>query len=234
MKIWLVSIFPQIYKSFLDTSLVHKAIQRWSVEIFLTNPRDFCKDKHKQIDDYPYGGWSGMVLKAKPFIDAVEDIIGKYIKTENFKIVYLSPSKAFFSQKRAHQYAKLESLILISGRYEGIDFRFEQYLSQKYSKKFEKVSIGPYITMGGEVPSMVVVESVIRLLDGVIGDQNSVVEESYSDSKHTYLEYPQYTRPVEVYGLKVPSVLLGGNHSQIKKWREENSSQIDVDKGLST
>ncbi len=230
MKIWLVSIFPQIYESFLKTSLVGKAAEKWTVDFVLVNPRDFCVDKHKQIDDYPYGGWAGMILKAKPFIDAVEDIVENQIKNENFKIVYLSPAKETFSQQKAREYSKLESLVLVSGRYEGIDFRFEQYLSQKYPQKFEKVSIGPYVTMGGEIPSMAVIESVVRLLPGVVGDSQSVVEESYSDSKHSYLEYPQYTRPAEVYGLEVPAVLLSGNHNEIKKWREKNSPEIDVDK----
>jgi len=230
MKIWLVSIFPQIYDSFLKTSLIDKSIKKWVVEFFFVNPRDFCEDRHKQIDDYPYGGWAGMILKAKPFIDAVENITKKHLKDKNLKILYLSPSKKFFSQKKAKEYSQVNNLILVSGRYEWIDFRFEQYMFQKYSDKFEKISIGPYITMGGEVPSMIVIESVVRLLPGVIGDQNSTIEESYSDPTHSYLEYPQYTRPAEVYGLKVPSVLLSWNHGEIKKWRQKNSLKIDVDK----
>ena len=223
MNFYFVSIFPDIYKSWTEISLVDKAQKKWLIKFHFINPRDFCTDKHKQIDDEIYWGGPGMLLKAKPFIDAVEFVIKNY-KLKKFKIIYLAPSKNILNQKKIiSRYIKFENYILVSGRYEWIDFRFEQYLKDKYPRKFERLSIWKYILMWWELASMVFVESLIRFIPGVVKEKDSIQYESYSPlKKMRNIEYPQYTRPYEVYGYKVPDVLLSGNHALIKKWKKNN------------
>ena len=208
--------------------MIGKAVKKWAVEFEIINPRDFCEDKHKQIDDYPYWWGAWMLLKAKPFVKAVEQIIKK-IKKQDFKIVYLAPSKKFFNQTKAYEYSKTKNLIFVSWRYEGVDARFEQYLQKKYPNKFEKISIWPYITMWWEVPSMVIVESVVRLLPDVLDNPDSLLQESYSDNQNSIVEYPQYTRPQKVFDMEVPEVLLSGNHQKIQQRREQHTQQDNVD-----
>ena len=223
MNFYIVSIFPEVYKWWKDVSLIGKAQERGLINFKFFNPRDFCEDKHKQIDDEIYWWWKGMLLKAKPFIDTVEYIIKNY-NLKKFKIIYLSPSKNILNKKKIEQkYIKYDNYILVCGRYEGIDYRFEQYLKDKYPKRFERLSIWKYILMGWELASMVFIESLIRFVPWVIKEQDSILFESYSTKKNMKnIEYPQYTRPYDVYWYKVPDVLLSWNHKLIKKRREEN------------
>ncbi len=223
MNFYFVSIFPEIYKCWSEISLIQKAQQKGLVKFHFINIRDFCTDKHKQIDDQIYGWWAWMLIKAKPVIDAVEYIINQN-SLQNFKIIYLAPSKNILNQKKLQaKYIKWENYILVSWRYEGIDVRFEQYMKDKYKNKFERLSIGKYILMGGELASMIFAESLIRLLPGVVKEKDSIKYESYSPEYNMKnIEYPQYTRPYEVYGYKVPKVLLSWNHKEIEKRREDN------------
>jgi tRNA (guanine37-N1)-methyltransferase len=220
MYIHIVSIFPDIFKSFLETSLIKKAQEKGILTFSLINPRNFCPDKHQTVDDTICGWGAGLLMKAKPAIDAVESII-KNIKHKKFKIVLPSPSKEEFNQKMAHSLSEEKNIIFICTRYEGIDYRFEQYMNKKYPKHFQKISLWHFITLGGETPAMVMIEAISRLIPWVIKEEVSRQDESYS-VKHNMnnLEYPQYTKPEEVYGMKVPKVLLSGHHGEIQKRRE--------------
>ncbi len=221
MNIYIISIFPEIFAGFLQASLVGKAQDNWFLEIHLINPRDFCFDKHKQVDDEIYWWWSWMLLKAAPFIDAVESVLENI--HWSFEIVYLAPSKKELNQKRVFEYSKKDNIILVCWRYEGIDYRFQRHMKSNHSKNYKVISIWKYITMWGETPAMVFVESVSRLLPWVIKEESSWLDESYNLEKDMKnIEYPQYTRPQEVYGMEVPEVLLSWNHEEIRKWREEN------------
>lgn len=220
MNVFIHTIFPEIFTSFLNTSIIKKASERWLLNIHLVNIRDFCLDKQKQVDDKIYGWWSWMLIKAKPVIDSIEHTI-KANKLTNFKIFYLAPSKNILDQQKAFSYSKLENVILLCWRYEWIDYRVEEYFKDKYWN-FERLSIGKYVLMWGEVAAMVFIEVVWRLVPGVIKEE-SLENESYNPSKNMEnIEYPQYTVPQEVYGYKVPDVLLSGNHKKIKERREKN------------
>jgi tRNA (guanine37-N1)-methyltransferase len=233
MKIFFISIFPEIFDSFLDASLIKKAQEKWILEFETINPRDFCKDKHKKIDDEIYGWWAGMLMIAQPMIDAVNYIIQK-IKKENasssidegsFQIIFPTPSKDVRNQESAHSFSKTENLIFVCGRYEWVDHRFVQYFQDKYPKNFHQISIGKFITLGGEIPTMTIVESIVRLVPWVIKEELSWQEESYSPSQNMEnIEYPQYTRPQEVRWYSVPEVLLSWNHKEIEEWKKNNSN----------
>ena len=229
MHIHLVSIFPSIFDSFLETSLIKKAIDKKLIKIDVLDPRSFVPGKGQYVDDEIYGGGAGMLMKAKPVIEAVESLVKKIKKLKNkeFKIIYLSPSKQIFTQKLAHAYAEVQHIIFVCGRYEGIDNRFVEFMSDKYSKNFGTLSLGKFITLGGEAPAMTVIESIVRLVPGVIKDAKSRQDESYSlqyDMKN--IEYPQYTRPEEVFGYKVPEILLGGHHKNIEERRKKQVKKI--------
>lgn len=227
MKFYLISIFPDIFDSFLKTSLISKSIEKKFLTFEIVNPRDFAIDKHKQIDDEIYWWWVGMLMKAKPIIDSVEHIIDNIIWT--YKIIFLSPSKIEFNQKLALEYSKLDNIILINGRYEWIDYRCEKYLYGKFWDNFEKVSIWKYVLLWWEVASMVLIESIWRLIPWVIKEDESWKDESYinEDSENNiFLEYPQYTRPEKLMNYDVPKVLLSWNHSEIKKRKEKNKKII--------
>jgi tRNA (guanine37-N1)-methyltransferase len=208
MHIHIVSIFPDIFQSFLGTSLIAKAQEKQLLTFSVINPRDFCQDKHQQIDDSLYGGGAGMLIKAEPIIDAVENII-QNIAPESRAIVFPSPSREVFVQKHAHVLAKYDHLIFVCGRYEGIDYRREQYFQDKYPGQFFKLSLGQFITLGGEAPTMVMLEAITRLVPGVIKESSSREEESYS-IKHggNNIEAPNYTKPETVHGYSVPKILL--------------------------
>ena len=167
-----------------------------------------------------------MVLKAKPFLDAVKNIVDKLPKWEKFKILYLAPSQQIFNQKKAQEFSKLDHLILVAWRYEWIDARFEKWLKEHYPREFEKISIGRYVAMWGEVPAMVVVEAVLRLVEWVLWDKDSVVEESYMDENMSQIEYPQYTRPKQLRWMEVPDILLSWDHQKIKERREQNKTYL--------
>ena len=237
MHIHIISIFPEIFDNFLHTSLIHKAQEKNILTFDLVNPRSFCPDRHQKVDDTIYGGWAGLLMKASPAIQAVESILKSIksnskkskksektpplnIKHSTFKIILLSPSKTIFNQKKAHALAEVDHLIFVCTRYEGIDYRFEKYIKKQYPKNFEKISLGQFITLGGEVPAMMMIEAITRLIPGVIKEEASRQDESYSLTHDMQnLEYPQYTHPEEVMGMKVPKILLSGHHKNIQEWK---------------
>ncbi|MDR2415968.1 MAG: tRNA (guanosine(37)-N1)-methyltransferase TrmD [Candidatus Peribacteria bacterium] len=228
MQFYIISLFPEIFTSFLSTSLLQKAQAKNLITFHFINPRSYCRDKHQQIDDQVYGGGAGMLIKAQPLIDAVEAVITdlktKHSQTSDFKILFPSPAPEIFTQKHAYSYSKNETLIFVCGRYEGIDYRFEEYLTAKYPSAFQKISLGQFVLLGGEVATMTMIEAVSRLLPGVIKECESWQNESYAlKSSMTNLEPPQYTRPETVYGYSVPEVLLTGNQKEIQQRQQEHS-----------
>lgn len=205
MKIDILTLFPEQYQDFLSTSIIKRALQNNRVEIKVHNIRDYSKDPHKKVDDYGYGGGQGMVLMPQPIFDAIDDL-----KTEESTILLMTPQGKQYNQKQAYQLAEKKHLIIICGHYEGFDERIRTLADIE-------ISIGDYVLTGGELPSMVITDSVVRLLDGVI-NESSHQEDSFNDG---LLDYPVYTKPTEYRGLKVPEVLLSGHHENIKKWRQE-------------
>lgn len=232
MHIHLVSLFPEIFESFLATSLIQKAQTKGILKFSLHNPRGYCQDKHQQIDDQIYGGGEGMLIKAQPIIDCVEAIIQQFkIKKSDFSILFPAPAQEVFNQKIAYGLSKKDHLILICGRYEGIDYRAEQYFQKHYSDQFRKLSLGQFIVLGGEVPSMVMLEAIVRLIPWVIKEKGSWIDESYSLSENMQnLEAPNYTRPAEVYGMGVPVVLLSGDDEAINAWKKTAEKQLNNSK----
>ena len=202
MKFTILTIFPEIFEGFLKTSLLGKAIKEGKIEIELVNIRNFTRDKHRKVDDTPYGGGSGMVMMVEPIVLALESI------PQGYKIL-LTPRGELLNQNKLYQLKRHEHIILICGRYEGIDERITHFID-------EEISIGDYVLSGGEIPAMVIIEGVSRLLPGILGNENSISEESFCEG---LLEYPQYTRPRVFRGLSVPKVLLSGNHKKIREWR---------------
>ncbi len=226
MNIFIISIFPEIFDSFVSTSLIKKAQEKKILKFNFINPRDFCKDKHQQVDDAIYWWWAGMLIKAKPIVDAVEHTIKK-IKTTNFKILFPAPSKEIFNQKNAHSLSRLQNLIFVCWRYEGIDYRCEQYMKKKYKTKFQKISLGSFVTLWWEIPTMAMIEAVTRLIPWVIKESASRQNESYSiDHSMTNLEYPQYTRPEEVLWISVPEILLSWHSKKIQERKEKNTKTL--------
>ena len=205
MKINILSLFPEIIDSFFTSSIMAKAVNKGLVEYSLINVRDFALDKHKTCDDATYGGGAGMVLKPEPLAAALDSIGGS-----SKRVIYPSPSGIKFDQAQAKRLAGYDELVFICGRYEGIDQRIiDIYVD-------EEISIGDYVISSGEISTLVIVDSIYRLLDGVISS-DSLVEESFTDG---LLEYPHYTRPSTFRGLPVPDVLLSGNHAKIDEWRK--------------
>lgn len=215
MKITFITIFPDLIKDFFKEGLLNKAKRTKKIVINVINPRDFTKDKHKTVDDAVYGGGSaGLIMKVEPIVLAIKKAVGKK-KNKTTLIVLLSPSKNIFNQKIANKFSKYKHIVFICGRYEGVDARVEKYIDIK-------LSLGEFVLMGGEVAALTMTEAITRLLPGVIGKDSSLEDESYGSK--FYLEYPQYTRPEEFKGLKVPKVLLSGNHKKIAEWRKKHSS----------
>ena len=214
MRIDILTIFPEMFSGPFEESMVKRAREDGKVEIKIHNLRDWSEDKHKSVDDRPYGGGAGMVMRVDIIDRALGDLKLK-MKNEKCKVVLMSAKGKNYTQQDAKAYTQLEQLILIAGHYEGVDERVAKFLVD------EELRIGDYVLTGGELPAMVVVDSVVRLLPGVLGNEASATEESHSQPG--YLEYPQYTRPEEYNGWRVPEVLLGGNHAEIEKWRGKNS-----------
>ena len=214
MIIDVVTLFPSMFSGVAGESILKRAQEQGQVKINLINLRDFSKDKHKKVDDAPYGGGPGMVIMAEPVFDAVEDLRKKG-REESF-LVLLTPGGVRFDQTLAQELSKQKGLILLCGHYEGFDERVSQGLSPL------EVSIGDYVLTGGEIPAMVLLDSVSRLVPGVLGSKESLLEESFTSGG---LEYPQYTRPQDVRGLKVPEVLVSGDHAKVAEWREEQSKE---------
>jgi len=211
LDVEIITIFPEIFDSVLQTSLVGKAIQSGIIRVSRTNPRDFVAARYKSVDDSPFGGGPGMIFKPEPIASAIEAAESQ--RGRAFRIV-LSPSGRLFDQAMASDLAHQGRLMFICGRYEGIDER----ISEVYADAV--LSIGDYVLAGGELPAAVVLESVARLVPGVLGRESSTVDESFSFGR---LEYPQWTRPVSFKGRNVPEVLLSGNHAEIAKWRRSES-----------
>ena len=210
MKFDILTLFPEMFEG-IKYSIIGKAIEKELIDINIVNIRDFSKDKHKKVDDTPYGGGAGMVLKPDVVYEAYSSV-----KSNNAKVIYLSPKGKTLNQEEVKRLANEKHIILLCGHYEGIDQRVLDEIVD------EEISIGDYVLTGGEIPAMVLIDSVSRYVDGVI-TKESVEEESFSNG---LLEYPQYTRPEIFLDKKVPEVLLSGHHENIKKWREEKSLEI--------
>jgi len=218
MKIDILTLFPNMFKGPFDESIVKRAQDRSLLKIKIHNLRDWAKDKHKTVDDRPYGGGAGMIIR----VDIIDRAISK-LKTQNSKIILLTPQGKVFNQKIAQKLSKMDHLILICGHYEGVDERVRKLVD-------EEISIGDYVLTGGEIPAMVIVDSVIRLIPGVLKKREATKFESFSSLNSEFLtlnskllEYPQYTRPAEFKGLKVPKILLSGDHKEIEKWQKKQS-----------
>ena len=204
MRIDILTLFPKMFEGFLNESIIKRAREKGLVEINLINFREFSKLNNSQVDDTPYGGGNGMVLMPGPIIDAVESV-----KTKNSKVILMCPQGVPYNQQKAQELKKEKHLILICGHYEGFDERIRNFVD-------EEISIGDYVLTGGEIPAMAISDSIIRLLDGVI-KKESYMEESFSNN---LLDYPVYTKPQEFRGLKVPDILLSGDHKKIDEWRK--------------
>jgi len=216
LRIDIVTLFPDVFFGPFAESIIGRAIKDRIVSIDTVNPRDFTEDKHRTVDDTPYGGGPGMLMMADPLFRAIESC-----RKEGSCVVLTSPKGERFSQKMARELSREKHLIVVCGHYEGIDERVREKLINR------EISIGDYVLTSGNIPAMVIVDSVVRLLPGVLGDDASSEEESFSND---LLEYPQYTRPVEYRGMKVPDILLSGNHKLIKEWRREQSIKATKEK----
>lgn len=213
MQIDILTLFPEMFSGPFGFSIVKRATEKGLVTLNIHNLRNWSTDKYKSVDDHPYGGGPGMIMR----VDIVDRAISK-LKSQNSKVILLDPGGEKYTQKKAVETAKSEHLIIICGHYEGVDHRVHEHLVD------EVISIGDYVLSGGEIPAMVLVDSIVRLLPGSLGNPESIKEESHSLSSSIYhlasnKEYHQYTRPEEYKGWKVPDVLLSGNHQQIKAWR---------------
>src|SRR3989344_6115425 len=215
MKMDIVTIFPGMFKGPIDESILKRAQEKNLVEIEVHDLRQWTKDKHKTVDDSPYGGGPGMVMMVEPVDRAIRSLLAQQGDSlTKPKVILMTPQGKQFEQKKAQELSKLEHLIFICGHYEGVDERAREHLVD------EEISIGDYVLTGGELPAMVVIDSVVRLIPGVLGKEASLDEESFSNG---LLEYPHYTRPEEFEEWKVPDVLLSGNHAEIAKWRKEQA-----------
>ena len=228
MYIHIISLFPELFESFFSTSLLKKAQEKWILNINFCNPRQFCTDKHQQIDDEIYWWWAWMLIKAQPIIYAVESIIKQNnLKNSDFKIIFPSPAKEIFTQKNAYTFSKQEHLIFVCWRYEWIDYRRELYMQKHYPDQFTKISLWQFILLGGDVATMTMIESISRLIPWVIKESESRQNESYSLKENMQnLEEPNYTRPEIVEWFSVPDILLTWNSEQITQWRKDNSKSI--------
>jgi len=213
MRIDILTLFPEMFNGVLDCSIIARARERGLVDIRLRDIRAHTHDKHRVVDDYPYGGGAGMVLKPEPIFEAVEAIKAE-IGQSAMPIILLSPQGRLFNQSVAKDLSGYENIILICGHYEGVDERVAEYLAT------DEISIGDYLLSGGEIAAMAVTDCLVRLVPGVLGSDESLNEESHVDG---LLEYPQYTRPETFRGWDVPSVLLSGDHGEVARWRRQQS-----------
>lgn len=216
MKFDILTIFPNMFTGPFEESMIKRAQDNHLVEINIHDLRCWSTDIHRTVDDRPYGGGAGMVMKVDVIDKALESIKSNQ-KSQKIKIILLSAKGNVYTQQKAQEFSSLDQLILIAGHYEGVDERVATHLAD------EELRIGDYVLTGGELPAMIMVDSIVRLIPGVLGNETSSIQESHSHSG--YLEHPQYTRPADYKGWKVPEVLLSGNHAQIDKWRNEKSQQ---------
>lgn len=212
MRFHILTLFPEMVRQGLETSIIGKAVENGCIELNVINIRDFTIDRHKKVDDYPYGGGAGMVMQAQPVYDAWLSVV----ESIGYKprCIYLTPQGGVFNQPMAKEYAKEENLIFLCGHYEGVDERVLEEIVTDY------VSIGDYVLTGGELPAMVMVDAISRMVPGVLTNEESGASESLEGG---LLEYPQYSRPAEWNGKKVPDVLLSGDHKKVEEWRHEQS-----------
>jgi tRNA (guanine37-N1)-methyltransferase len=215
MRIDIVSLFPEMFAGPLECSIIGRAQSAGLAKISVVNPRDFATDKHHIVDDYPFGGGSGMVMKPEPFFRCVESLISDPPQPRP-RIILMSPAAPRFCQADAVRLSQYRHMVLLCGHYEGVDERVREYLCD------EALSVGDYVLTGGELPAMVVTDAVVRLLPGVLGAEDAAALDSYAAG---LLEYPQYTRPRKYRELEVPAVLLSGNHAEINQWRRQQSLQ---------
>lgn len=235
MRFDLITIFPEFFNGPMEHGIVRRAREAGIVEIHVQDLREFTKDRHRTVDDRPFGGGEGMVLKPEPLFEAVEKLLGHGVGDADAsiapepgtRILLMSAAGHLFTQETARRYAKLERLILICGRYEGVDERVAEHLAT------EEICVGDYVLSGGELPAAIVVDAVTRLLPGALGNEASTLNESFrergeagrtvSAAQGSLLDYPHYTRPAEFRGWKVPEVLIGGHHAEVAKWRRQRA-----------
>ncbi len=214
MKITVLTLFPEVMESLLEYSIIGKAIEKNLLNINYVNIRDYSQNKHKKVDDYPYSGGPGMLLKADSLSEALDDVI-----ISKSKVIYMSPKGNLLNQNMVKDLSKEEDIVIISGHYEGIDQRvIENYVD-------EEISIGDYVLTGGELPALVLIDSVSRLIPGVLGNKNSHQNETFEDN---LLEHPQYTRPFNYKGDKVPEILLSGDHEKIRRWKRYKAIEATI------
>ena len=211
MRFDIFSLFPEIFSTYLNTSILKKAQESGYLEVFTHNIRDYATDKHHTTDDTPYGGGGGMVMKPEPIFAAVEENLGS---PPECPVILLSPQGRLFNQEIAFELSNFNHLAMLCGRYESLDDRIRQHLVT------DSISIGDYVLTGGELPALVIIDAVTRLLPGVLGDPDAAVDDSHATG---LLEYPHYTRPPDFRGWEVPGVLLSGNHGEIARWRRQQS-----------
>jgi tRNA (guanine37-N1)-methyltransferase len=213
MRFDIITIFPEIFRGVFEFGIIRRAVEAGLIEINLHDLRDYTFDRHRQVDDRPFGGGAGMVMKPEPLFRALEAITHQ---ATDATVVMLSPQGRLFTQRLAEELASRERVVLICGRYEGVDERVIEQLAD------DEISIGDYVLSGGEIPAMVVVDAVTRLIPGALGSSESAERDSFADG---LLDYPHYTRPVEYRGLKVPDVLTSGHHGEIEKWRRRKAME---------
>ncbi|MFB0525903.1 MAG: tRNA (guanosine(37)-N1)-methyltransferase TrmD [bacterium] len=221
MQIDVITIFPQMLERIINESILKRAQQKNIVKINIHNLRDFALDKHSIVDDYSYGGGAGMVLKPEPIFRAVEKIVGRRKEKRRARIILLTPQGQTFTQAKAKELSQEEHLLFICGHYEGVDERVKENLIT------DEISIGDYVLTGGELPGMVIIDSVVRILPGVLNKRESFENDSFYQG---LLDYPHYTRPERFKGKSVPALLLSGNHSQIRKWRRQKAIKNTLEK----
>jgi len=217
MQFEVFTLLPEIFPAYLDTSILNRARQKGLIGVRVHNIRDYTHDKHHTTDDTPYGGGGGMVMKPEPVFEAVESVTGlaaPQTQPVTFPVILLTPQGRVFTQRVAEELSRYEHIVLICGRYEGVDERIREHLVT------DEISVGDYVLTGGELPALMIIDAVSRLLPGVLGDPTGAEDDSHSMG---LLEYPHYTKPPEFRGVKVPDVLLSGNHAKIEKWRREQA-----------
>ncbi|MEE1228392.1 MAG: tRNA (guanosine(37)-N1)-methyltransferase TrmD [Lachnospiraceae bacterium] len=212
MNFHVLTLFPDMIRDGLNTSVTGRALKKGAITLDAIDIRDYSTDKHKHVDDYPYGGGAGMVMQPGPIYSAYEDMTSHMTKKP--RLIYVTPQGKVFDQHMAEELSKEEDLAFLCGHYEGVDERILEEIATDY------VSIGDYVLTGGELPVMVMIDAISRLVPGVLNNEDSAEFESFHDN---LLEYPQYTRPVEFHGKKVPDVLLSGNHANVDRWRRDQS-----------
>ncbi|CEN26175.1 transfer RNA (guanine-N(1)-)-methyltransferase (M1G-methyltransferase) (tRNA [GM37] methyltransferase) [[Clostridium] sordellii] len=211
-----MTLFPEIFNSYMSESIMKRAVEKGIIEVNIYNIRDFSTNKHKKVDDYPFGGGAGMVMTPQPIYDTYKYIVDRF-NIEEPRVIYLTPKGKVHNQEIATDMSSYEDIILLCGHYEGIDQRIIDSIVT------DEISIGDYVLTGGELPALILIDSISRLIPGVLNQNESFEEESFKDN---LLEYPHYTRPREFMGMEVPEVLLSGNHKKIDEWRHDKSIEI--------